>query len=266
MKKAFLSIFSVMALAMGFTACQKEAKVENMRFTASMEACTDMESKTVLDGVHVNWEANDQIIVYGTEGCGVFTAITHGTNQTTIDFGDGTANPGNAPYTAFYPVSLATSANQVMIPAVVNSVDGRLTEFPMYAESDNEILTFKNLCGALKLNLQKENVSIESIQISATGANLNGEYRVRNSGIIPTMFYLGNGTNTVTLNLTEAQDITTAKDFYITLPHGNYRGVVITINTNDGRQCVKTLKADKSINIGRSQVTTIVLGSANLNF
>ena len=63
MKKAFLSIFSVMALAMGFTACQKEAKVENMRFTASLEACTDMESKTVLDGVHVNWEANDQIIV-----------------------------------------------------------------------------------------------------------------------------------------------------------------------------------------------------------
>ena len=52
MKKAFLSIFSVMALAMGFTACQKEAKVENMRFTASIEACTDMESKTVLDGVH----------------------------------------------------------------------------------------------------------------------------------------------------------------------------------------------------------------------
>ena len=267
MKKAFLSIFSVMALAMGFTACQKEAKVENMRFTASIEACTDMESKTVLDGVHVNWEANDQIIVYGTEGCGVFTAIPHGTNQTTIDFGDGTANPGNAPYTAFYPVSLATSANQVMIPAVVNSVDGRLTEFPMYAESDNEILTFKNLCGALKLNLQKENVSIESIQISAADANGSSVGSAVGSSVGSAV---GSGEAVAAaiaeLNLTEAQDITTAKDFYITLPHGNYRGVVITINTNDGRQCVKTLKADKSINIGRSQVTSIVLGSANLNF
>ena len=169
MKKAFLSIFSVMALAMGFTACQKEAKVENMRFTASIEACTDMESKTVLDGVHVNWEANDQIIVYGTEGCGVFTAIPHGTNQTTIDFGDGTANPGNAPYTAFYPVSLATSANQVMIPAVVNSVDGRLTEFPMYAESDERNIAFKNIFGALKINLQSATLpAVKAIEISVS--------------------------------------------------------------------------------------------------
>lgn len=266
MKKTLLSIFSIVTLVMGVSSCNKDAKEENIGFTASMEACVDQESKTVLDGVHVNWVANDQIIIYGSEGSGIFTAVPHTDNPTIADLTNGTANPGSAKYYAFYPVEIARGNHQFTMNAVQTSEDGSLTEFPMYAESDNEILTFKNLCGALKLNLQKENVSIQSIQITAADANLNGEYRVRNSGIIPTMFYLGNGTNTVTLNLTEAQDITTAKDFYITLPHGNYRGVVITINTNDGRQCVKTLKADKSINIGRSQVTSIVLGSANLNF
>jgi len=266
MKKTLLSIFSIVTLVMGVSSCNKDAKEENIGFTASMEACVDQESKTVLDGVHVNWVANDQIIIYGSEGSGIFTAVPHTDNPTIADLTNGTANPGSAKYSAFYPVEIARGNHQFTMNAVQTSEDGSLTEFPMYAESDNEILTFKNLCGALKLNLQKENVSIQSIQITAADANLNGEYRVRNSGIIPTMFYLGNGTNTVTLNLTEAQDITTAKDFYITLPHGNYRGVVITINTNDGRQCVKTLKADKSINIGRSQVTSIVLGSANLNF
>lgn len=265
MKKTLLSIFSIMTLAMGFTACNKDAKEENIGFTASMEAVSDLEAKTVLDGIHVNWEANDQIIIYGTAGCGVFTAIPHGDNQTIADLTNGTANPGDATYYAFYPVSIATDSIHMTLPAVQVSEDGQLTEFPMYAMSSTNNLTFKNLCGALKLNLTKANTSIQAIEITVAHP-INGDYTVRINGVAPSMRYDGNGSNTTTLSLTTAQDITDGHEFYIAMPHASYEGMTITLIDKDGNECVKTLKAGKTVTIGRSQVTTINLGENDIVF
>ena len=266
MKKTLLSIFAIMTLAMGMTSCQKEEN--NIVFQGSMESFTDVENaKTVLIGTDVVWEATDQIKVYGSEGFGIFTATPQYPNNTVADFSKGTANPGEAPYYAFYPVSIANNEGNVTLPAVQATVDGELTHFPMFAKSETTVLTFKNLCGVLKLNLQKENVNISSIQVTVEeGRNINGNFNVRQSGIVPTMTYVADGTNSTTLTCSEAQAIDETKSFFIYMPHGTYTGMQIVITTDDNRTCTKTLKANKSVYIGRSQYTEINLGEESLNF
>lgn len=267
MKKTLLSIFAIMTLAMGMTSCQKEEN-NNITFQGSMETYTAADdTKTVLIGTDVVWEAADQIKVYGTQGYGIFTATPQYPNNTVADFSKGTANPGEAPYYAFYPVSIANSESNITLPTVQATVNGDLTYFPMFAKSDTTVLTFKNLCGVLKLNLQKENVNISSIQVSVEeGKNINGNFNVRQSGIVPTMTYVANGSNTTTLTCSEAQAIDETKSFFIYMPHGTYTNMEIVITTDDNRTCTKTLKANKSVYIGRSQYTEINLGSENLNF
>lgn len=266
MKKTLLSIFAIMTLAMGMTSCQKEEN--NITFQGSMEnfTATDENAKTVLIGTDVVWEAADQIKVFGTKGAGIFTAIPQYPNNTVADFSKGTANPGEAPYYAYYPVSIANSESNVTLPAVQATVDGELTHFPMFAKSETTVLTFKNLCGVLKVNLQKEKTNISSIQVSVNGTVINGDYDVRQSGIVPTMTYVGNGTNTTTLTCSEAQAIDETKSFFIYMPHATYTGLQLVITTDDNRTCTKTLKPEKSVYVGRSQYTEINLSGDDLNF
>ena len=265
MKKTLLSIFSIVTLVMGVSSCNKDAKEENIGFTASMEACVDQESKTVLDGVHVNWVANDQIIIYGSEGSGIFTAVPHTDNPTIADLTNGTANPGSAKYYAFYPVEIARGNHQFIMNAVQTSEDGSLTEFPMYAESDERNIAFKNIFGALKINLQSANLpAVKAIEITVSedirNKDLNGDYTIRQYGVSPTIRLDANGSKTTRLEMTTAQDITNGHDFYIAMPHGSYVGLQIRVyDEMDNLIATKTLKADRSLYIGRSQVTNINL-------
>jgi hypothetical protein len=43
----------------------------------------------------------------------------------------------------------------ITLPATQTYVENSIHEFPMYAESSNNTLNFKNLCGALKLHQMK---------------------------------------------------------------------------------------------------------------
>lgn len=261
MKKTLLSIFSIITLVMGVSSCSKDAKEENIGFTASMEACVDQEAKTVLDGIHVNWVANDQIIIYGNEGCGIFTAVPHADNLTIADLTNGTANPGSEPYSAFYPVSIARGAHQFQLNAIQTSEDGSLTEFPMYAESDVKDLVFKNIFGALKINLQSATLpAVKAIEVSVDDKSINGNYTIKMYGAAPTIRLDANGTQTTRLELTNAQSIANGHDFYITMPHASYTGLQIRVyDEQDNVIATKTLKANRSLYIGRSQVTSVNL-------
>ena len=258
-------------IALGVTSCQKDIEQNNgdYQFRATMENCSS-DSKTTFNGTAIQWNQNDTVMIYG---------LVPGRYIATPEQG----NPGVAklrrlgeeiiPYmgdevTAIYPAALANSATSITLPALQETEDGNLmSNFPMIATSSDENLAFKNLCGVLKLNLQKENVNISSIQVSVEeGKNINGNFNVRQSGIVPTMTYVANGSNTTTLTCSEAQAIDETKSFFIYMPHGTYTNMQIVITTDDNRTCTKTLKANKSVYIGRSQYTEINLGSESLNF
>jgi hypothetical protein len=235
------------------------------QFHATMEDCTS--AKTTLNGTALNWVSGDQIAVYGTAGCGIYSATLQ-TPAISTDFVNANGETGNAPFRAFYPTTLTTDGVNITLPSTQTYVDGSIHEFPMYAESNDNQLSFKNLCGVLKLHLTKANTSISTITITAASETMiNGTFSVsyNHTTNVPALAYSANGTNTTTLTCATPQSIAgDGKDFYIYLPEGSYSGLQIQMNTDDNRYCVKT--ANIAINVTRSQYTLITLGENNLTF
>ena len=60
-------------------------------------------------------------------------------------------------------------------------------------------------------------------------------------------------------------DISTAKDFNIYLPAGEYNAFDIEIITTDNRVCTKSLNGNGPLNIVRNQITTLTC-NGNMNF
>lgn len=264
MKKTLVSLLTLASLVclMSLTSCQKEENGNGTQFRATMEGCTSQNGKTVLSGTALNWQTGDRIAIYGTAGGGIYTA-TPQTPATIANFDNVSGETGNAPYRAFYPSTLTTDGTTITLPATQTSADGSLTNFPMYAESNNNQLAFKNLCGVLKLHLTKANTSITAITITAS-SEINGTFSVsHNSGNLE-LTYSANGTNTITLTCTTAQSIADGKDFYIYLPEGSYSGLQIKIVTDNGYYCLKT--ANRAINVTRSQYTLITFVDNDLSF
>ena len=262
MKRTLISLFSLLGLAMAVTSCQKDESVA--KFSASMEPTLTQDGKTLLNGTGLEWISGDQIVVYGTAGGAIYTA-TPSTPATTATFDLVSGVTGDAPYTAFYPTEIATSANTITLSATQTSADGNLRAFPSVAVSNNEILNFKNLCGALRINLTKNGVSVKSIAVTADKV-LNGDFMVTMNGDAPTISVAGNNTNTTTLVMEDAQDITNAHDFFVTMPHNMYRSVQVVITAEDGSVCTKTLKDGIGLNIYRSQTSDFVFGENDLDF
>lgn len=264
MKRTLVTLASVVAaMAMTtFTSCNKEEQATE--FTATMEACTDIQGKTVLSGTDLNWVAGDQIAIYGTGGNGVYSA-TPQTPATTAAFARVSGSSVSAPCRAYYPATLTTDGVNITLPAAQTYVAGSMQEFPMYAESGTSTLAFRNLCGALKLHLTKANTNISTIAVTAA-TPINGLFTVDyNSGNPVLTPVTGSATGTTTmLSCATAQAIDNGADFFIYLPAGNYTGLEIELNTDDGRHCILT--ANTTIPVTRSQYTTINLGENDLNF
>ncbi|MBR1835047.1 MAG: hypothetical protein IJ785_06040 [Bacteroidales bacterium] len=265
MKKTLVSLLSLLALSSLFTlsSCQKEATGDGTQFRATMEDCTSQDGKTVLNGTALNWVDGDQIAVYGRSGRGLYSA-TPGTPATTAVFDNVSGRTGKGPYRAFYPSTITSDGVNITLPSVQFSEDGSLSGFPMYAECNNDQLSFKNLCGVIKVHLQKTGVNVSSIEVTAS-SDINGVYSIRNNGV-PTITLESNGSNTTELVCTTPQSISNGADFYIYLPHGNYSSMTFTIKDEDGNVCTKSSKTGVSIYITRSQFTTINFSDNDLVF
>ena len=266
MRKVLVSFVSLIALVglVSLTSCKKEEVGNGTQFHATMEGCTNQHGKTVLDGTALNWLSGDQIVVYGTAGSGIYTA-TPQSPATTAIFDNVSGETGDAPFRAFYPSTLTTDGVNITLPATQTTVDGSLTNFPMYAESDGNELAFKNLCGVLKLHLTKANTSISSIEVVAN-SEVNGTFSVSLSGGVPELTYVSGGTNSVTLTCTTAQDISEGADFYVCLPATFDSVKSITLVTNGGLICTKKVKITSQINVSRSQYTLVTLDENDLEF
>ena len=212
MKRTLVSLLSLLALSTLFTlsSCKKETTGNGTQFHATMES---RDGKTVLNGTALNWVRGDEVAIYGTAGCGIYTAMPQ--DPATVAILENTGSePGDGPFRAFYPTLLTTDGATINLPATQTYVEGSINGFPMYAESATNQLAFRNLC-----------VSCSTPQTIADG-----------------------------------------KDFYITLPATFDSLKSITLTTDDGRYCIKTVKSTICINVERNTVTEIALGENDLNF
>ena len=257
MKKTLVSLSLCALVAFGATSCKKDVEQNGeYQFRATVENCSD--AKTTYNGTAIQWNANDTVMIYG---------LVPGRYVATPEEG----NPGSAKLrrlgapvtymgdevTAIYPAALANSASNITLPALQETEDGNLmSNFPMIATSTDENLYFKNLCGALKVHLEQENVSIYKIEVTAETA-INGTFDIDNSGENPVLTNGTEGTTTTTLICTTPQDITGGHDFFVTMPAGNYQNLQVTIYRYDNAKRVKTAPAGATIAIERSHYFTL---------
>ena len=261
----FVSIVLLVSLV-GLSSCKKENQ-NGVTFTATMEDCADVHNaKTVLNGTALEWVAGDEIKIHSTS-VAVFTATPlNPATEATFTTTDASFNDGGS-YIAFYPAANNSTYDRITLPATQVSEDGSLRGFPMYAWADGTTnLQFRNLCGVLKLNLQKTGMTVASIALTVNSP-INGDYTLQsqftNEATLATSPSSGTGSNTTTLVCN--QSINTPHDFYIYLPAGTYSGLTLEITTNDGRVCTKG-PATSSVVIERSKYSTLTLGGDNLEF
>ena len=162
MKRTLVSLLTLLTLSglSVFTSCQKETTGDGTQFSATMES---RDGKTVLNGTALNWVSGDQVVIYGTAGCGFYQATPQTPATVAILYNMG-GTTGNGPFRAFYPTSLTDDGTTITLPAAQTYVEGSINEFPMYAESATNQLAFRNLCGVLKLHLTKANTNITTIR------------------------------------------------------------------------------------------------------
>ena len=268
MKQSIIRFFALVVVVMSITSCQKEEDISDARFFATMEDCTDLYSKTVLNDNSLFWTTGDQIKIFGNnsednEGHLYSATPTQGGLQAGF-YSVGTEVLESSTYHAVYPADIAEDSNVITLPAVQNSADGNLRGLPMYAISESNGLSFKCLCGVLKFTLIKNSTSVSRIDIIADRV-INGTFDVTYNHGDPQLTYRNDesGSCTTTLECT-AQSIASGHDFFIYLPAGNYDTLKFKIYDNEGNASVLTAKEGSSITVERSKYTTITLGSENI--
>ena len=269
MKRTLASLLSLVALT-GLTmlaSCNKEDAGDGTQFRATMEGCSARDGKTTLGGDwnnQLNWVEGDQVAIYGTAGRGLYAA-TPQTPATTAVFDNVSGTTGDGPFRAFYPASLTTDGVNITLPATQTYEVNSTHEFPMYAESSTNQLAFKNLCGVLKLHLIEANTNITSISVTAN-TEICGNYTVSYVNDVPQLSYTAGGSNTVTMTFPTALSIgDTGRVFYFALPAFDSLKS-ITITTDDGRYCTKTVKSNVCINVQRSVITPIIFYDNDMDF
>lgn len=303
MRKIAFTLIAIAAIAM--VSCQKDENVNGPVFKALGESVTHSKDKTVFhtDNYTFTWkgrnpdkEVGDRIHIW--DGAGHHKLYTPTSSDATVSqiVPVGSYNTLNSTptghFTAIYPdyysdttavnVPSATTPVTVNLPSIqgiTNQADQlsllHLTRFPMYCESNNLRLEFKNLCGALRLNLQRTSTSVDRIKFTsgATDPCVCGKFSINwNNGNPQLTPCVTNNEHTVVLEYARAVSINEATDFWLALPAGDYYNFVIEISciTSTGQRGTMSFKGNgtTALKIERSYVTPIVpnLGEHGASF
>ena len=259
--------FSLALAAITLTACQQDLNIDTNNsegyalFTATTESSA---TKTALNkngkGYDVVWQDGDQItIVDAASNVGVYhTSST--TAKGSFSFVSGTVAT-TPDYKAWYPASIYNNDTPTL-PAKQEYAADNIKNSPMYAESSTESLSFKNICGIIRLNISTtmSGKKVRSIALSATqpmsGAISNAANLANNSYVAAVSEGAG-----VTLDCGESGVAigTEPTAFHFAVPANSYTGLKITVLTTDGDFQSRTLKSEQSIIVGRSSIADITI-------
>lgn len=211
---------------------------------------------------YLTWVKDDAISITDGTNSAIYKTEECGSN---VKFEKGTGSISNtaAVYKAFYPAYL--NPQNMELPAIQEYVENGVKDFPMYAESCNTTLQFKNLCGILRVSIKNldtaNSTSIKNITVIADGKGLSGKFTIGECGAAVTC---GTGMATLSCASPVALNSCSATDFNIILPRGEYCGMKLKITTEDGK--VINMKAQGSINIRRSGITKVNIALKPVTF
>ena len=263
MKKTILSI-AVIAAAFVAASCQKENLQENNAsegsasvFTATIETVAG--TKTTVERIDGSlatyktyWESTDQISINGV----TYTATPDVTDATKATFTTTSGSVPTATFKAYFPANLYNNGTPTL-PANVSEtwVDGKYN-MPMYATSTTASLSFKNLCGVLKITVTNAQLaSVKCITVSSTNCATSGAFTV--SGDAAVLTAASNTANTVTVTYTDAVNTeATGKVFYVAIPAKTYKNLSIAVSDGTTTK-VMTTKSNQDIVVDRNTIYPI---------
>ena len=259
--------FSLALAAITLTACQQDLNIDTNNsegyalFTATTESSA---TKTSLsqngEGYDVLWQDGDQItIVDAVSNVGVYkTAST--TTKGAFSYVSGT-EATKANYKAWYPASIY-NAGTPTLPATQEYAADNIKNSPMYAESSTETLSFKNICGIIRLKISTtmNGKKVRSIALSATqpmSGAISNTATLANNGYIAE---ISEGAG-VTLDCGKSGVAigTEPTAFHFAVPAKSYTGLKITVLTTDGDFQTRTLKSEASIVVDRSSIADVTV-------
>ena len=277
MKKKILSAIAICAALFG---CQKNEFSETQSSGVELHATIedDAFTKTVMDeNNNIRWSEGDQLVAFMKTSLGLkyqikdayvgktfgyFSKVSSGSSE---DLGTGMKWDHNVVYYPYstsveceksgsnYTLNVALPSEQTYAPESFGNAS-----FPMVAVSEDNDITFKNVCGGMKLQL-KGTQKVKSI-------TLQGKNNEKLSGAAIVMAYTDGETEpaitmastastTVTLNCTEAVQLneSTATEFIITLPPAAFtKGFTATVT--DDADKTYTVETDKANTVLRSSI------------
>ena len=266
MNKLFSAIVSAVVL---FAACQKNEIAEPSRDGQVLYATIEdwSSTRTVLDeDNNIRWSEGDQIIGFINSTLGLKYQVTASSvGQTSASFdevGSGGLNAGTEleHIIAYYPYSSAVKvakssadyALEVVLPSEQTYAYKSFGNgsFPMVAVSHTNNITFRNVCGGMKLQL-KGTSKIASIKVEGkNNEKLSGKASVTayTDSSKPSIVMADDASTSAVLNCGSGVQLNQddATDFIISLPPTVFtKGFTITVtDVNGGAQVIETSKSN----------------------
>ena len=269
--KKYLPILAVIA---ALVACSKEivsdeiqaTPEEALTFTASMDKALTRTTLSDLGGgsYDIVWETSDQICVTDGSNNAVYKPTTAAT-QSPLSKYSGTEPTGPTFY-AYYPNGYYnTSTGVFTLPENRSYSTGTFVGFPMYAQSDNTDLHFKNVCGLLELHLSGASDSDRFGKvILRANEYLSGPMSiVADGGAYKAE--ITSGSKSVTVGMLTTKKLSEGIVVYLPLPAGTYTDFTIEVYPSAAGDHYARKIANKNIVIVRSQVTPITISTIAFN-
>lgn len=278
-----LTVFTLIAVSM-LPACTNEALQEkaanqNYSFTARTDA--GIKTRTCLGEVLSNetypllWEKGDRIIIAssGKPATSYYETQSQDNDVAEFRFISGLEGnempPENTALTALYPADaykFTDGKHTINIPENQTYRKNNISSgtMPMIAGATSRELSFRNVCGILRLRLNtlEQDIRLSSIKVAAD-KGLAGSIATFEGTDVTWNNPDGETGRGITLSCDGVALSPEPEDFYIVLPPGNYSGFKIQLETEGPDK--KTYRMDGVLEIERSAITTVNLDLAQFH-
>lgn len=278
-----LTVFTLIAVSM-LPACTNEALQEkaanqNYSFTARTDA--GIKTRTCLGEAWSNetypllWEKGDRIIIAPSGKPATSYYETQDQDSDVAEFRfisglDGNAMPPeNTALTALYPADaykFTDGKHTIHIPEnqIYRKNNISSGTMPMIAVATSRELSFRNVCGILRLRLNtlEQDIRLSSIKVAAD-KGLAGPIATFEGTDVTWNNPDGETGRGITLSCNGIALSPEPEDFHIVLPPGNYSGFKIQLETEGLDK--KSYRMDKVLEIERSAITTVNLDLAQFH-
>lgn len=229
MKKIFAISILAAAAAMMISCDKNELQQSFAGSSDSFYGSIDnvMTKTTLTADDKINWEAGDEIDINGT----TFVATPDASNAAKAVFDKKSgSDPAlvSGKYNAYYPASLVVDGVPTLPAVQTYSATSIAGVNPMYAQSADQNLSFKNICGLLEISL-KGNKTITNIKVVSDNLGLSGAFTLdeNNNAVV-------SGDAGVVLDCGGVKlSARNATKFYIAVPAGEYENLTIYFYTSD---------------------------------